>query len=282
MLAAALADQPPRLRVAVERERRPGRGCGRRSRPCSRSARTSAQPPATASTQPVSPQRQTTPSAAGVLVCPISPAAPSAPRWSTAAGDDAGAEAGRGLDQQHVVEAARGARAARRAPSRWRRCRAAPARRCGELAVRYGASATPSQPLMIGESRLRAALVVDRAGDAQPRRRVTSSSRPAGLVEQVRRAVWPAPASARRGPTPTSWSTSARPRAPRRRGRRRRAGCGCGRSAAGEHHAGVGVEARAARAAGRRSTAPSSSSTTRPALEQRGRAAPRPPCGTAR
>ena len=47
-------------------------------RPSSASWGSSAQPAATVSRQPVSPQRQGRPAAASTLVCPISPAAP---RW---------------------------------------------------------------------------------------------------------------------------------------------------------------------------------------------------------
>ena len=53
----------------------------------------------------MSPHRQTIPAAAGILVCPNSPAAPTCAALQHAAGDDAGTQAGGGLDEQHVVEA---------------------------------------------------------------------------------------------------------------------------------------------------------------------------------
>ena len=80
-VAPTFPDQPPGFGVAAEVRSTRSRMCPT-PRPCCCMVRTRAQPPAMASRQPVSPHRQATPAAAAVLVCPNSPAPPTAPRWS--------------------------------------------------------------------------------------------------------------------------------------------------------------------------------------------------------
>jgi hypothetical protein len=65
--------------------------------------RTRAQPPAIASRQPVSPHRQATPGGRNLGVPEFACAADGSP-LEHAAGDDARTRAGRGLDEEHVVE----------------------------------------------------------------------------------------------------------------------------------------------------------------------------------
>ena len=134
--------------------------------PDSASRATSAQPPAIVSRQPVAPHRQGSPPAASTVVWPISPAAPRWPLSTRPSGDDAEPEAGGGLDDQDVVEARRRGRAARSGRARRRRCRRRAARR--STSARYGASSTPSQPVITGEPMLSAADAVEGAGQAEP------------------------------------------------------------------------------------------------------------------
>ena len=131
---------------------------------------TRAQPPATVSRQPVAPQRQGRPSAASIRVCPISPAAP---RWPTTTRPSATMPSPRPVEA-FTTRASRSAppgapRAARSAPARRRRC--ATKSGASRDPARYGASATPSQPAITGESRLTPRAGVDGAGQAQPDRR---------------------------------------------------------------------------------------------------------------
>ena len=160
-------------------------------RPASRWA--SARPPATASRQPVLPQRQTTSSWSVTTMWPMSPAAPSAPRWMRRAGDDAAADAGADLDVQQVLDVA---------PVRpvlaeghdvdvvvdEHRARRGSARRTSRGIEK------PSQPGMIGGLTGSAGAERDRAGDAdadaadlaRPVRPASASSSPEALVDARR------------------------------------------------------------------------------------------------
>ena len=211
----------------------------------------------------MSPQRQGSPSAAAILVCPISPAAPRCPAQHPAAGDDAEPEAGGRLDEQQVavpleVAAPLGQRHhVGVVVDEDRRARSAPRR--------YGASSTPSQPAMIGESRLGAAGEVDGAGDATARPR---ARRPGGptLVEQVARSrATTCGISVARGRARPPGRGRADGEHRRRRGRRPPSWVRLRPIATGQHDAGVAVEPQVPRRAGRRWRARSPRRPRRPA-----------------
>ena len=213
--------------------------------PRSRAACTSAQPAATASTQPVSPQRQGSPSAEPVLVCPISPAAPAAPRssWPPVT-----------MPTPMPVDAFTKSRS--RCCSRWPR-RSDNAITLASLSTktgcpaagqvrRNGASSTPSQPRHDRRVQAGPAREVHGAGDRQPDRAYVVRGA-AGLVEQGPERRRP-PAASGRAPT-------ARPPGPGQRGQHRPvevADAELGAAAPdrpGEHDAGVAVEAELHRGA---------------------------------
>ena len=130
--------------------------------PASRIARTTAQPPATASTHPLSPQRHAMPSAAGVLVCPNSPAAPSAPRCRV---PPATIPAPSPVDAL-TSRMSRASGRSRRSASTITLASLSSSTGASVSSRRYGASGTPSQPC-IGGVAAASAYGVRRAGDRQ-------------------------------------------------------------------------------------------------------------------
>ena len=154
----------------------------------------------------MSPHRQGRPWAEGILLCPISPAAPSAPRSSCPPVT---------IPTPMPVEAFTKSR------SRWRsRCprRSESAITLASLSTktgapeplvsffRYGASSTPSQPAMIGESRLAPRSRSTVPGMLRPTARTSFVRRPASLSRSANpAATWGIRSS---GAAPTSWSSS--------------------------------------------------------------------------
>ena len=216
-----------------------------------------------------------------VLVCPISPAAPGAPRSSWPPDDDADARCRWTPSRTSGPGAARGARAARTAPSRWRRCRRRPGRR-RSARRRNGASSTPSQPDMIGESRLAPRAKSTVPGMRQPHR-AYGVRRPAELVEQgLERRPRPA-ASGPRRPDPTSWSRSTDASTLAVEVAHPELGAAAA-DRAGQHDAGVPVEAQVDRrpAAGRGARSSLGALDDQPGARAARRAGRRPPSGTGR
>ena len=122
----------------------------RTDRPCCCSACTTAQPPAMASTQPVSPHRHGRPWAAAILLCPNSPAACAAPRCNT---PPATMPAPRPLEALMTSTSSYPWLSTTAiALASLSSTTGTPERRGSS--EKYGRSSTPSQPRRIGESRL--------------------------------------------------------------------------------------------------------------------------------
>ena len=190
--------------------------------PDSRARATSAQPPASVSRQPVAPQRHGQPGGGVDLGVPDLAGGAEVAAEHPTVGDDAEAETGRGLDDQHVVEG--GGAAQQLGAGQHVGVVADEERRVRDLVeVRRQLDAVPAGHHRRADADARARGRGCRAGSG--RRRAPAARH---AVEQVDRGGRRSAASARRG-RPRPRGRGSRRRSPRRRGPSRRAGCGSGR-----------------------------------------------------